>query len=51
MTNYQRAKKKAIKIEAKADSLLDKLKESPITTLVVSVVGLLALYGLIKLVL
>ena len=51
MTNYQRAKKKAIKIEARADSLLGKIQKSPITTLVISVVGLLAAYGFFSLVL
>jgi len=51
MTNYQRAKKKVIQIEQKTDTLLDKLVKTPITFIVVGVVGLLAVYGLIKLVL
>jgi hypothetical protein len=50
MTLHQRAKRKAVQIEAKSDSLLDKLKESPITAVILSVVALLAVYGLIKLV-
>jgi hypothetical protein len=51
MTNIKRARMKAKQIEANADSFLDKLKESPITAVILSVVGLLAVYGLIKLVL
>lgn len=51
MTNYQRAKKKALKIEAKADTLLDKLKESPATAVIVSVVAILSIAGLVSLVL
>jgi len=50
MTNIKRARMKAQQIEANADSLLDKLKESPVTAVVLAVVALLAAYGLIKLV-
>lgn len=51
MTNYQRARKKVIKIEQKADSFLDKVKESPITAVFLAVVAVLSIAGLISLVL